>query len=449
MRRRALMLVSLSALVLPAVGATQDLLSVYKTARQSDPVFQQAQADLKAVEEAVPQARAGLLPDVRASANYDRVDREQTTRNNTQSINDNSYAYGVRLTQPVFRYDRIQQLDQAEARVASAQAELAAARQDLFLRVAERYFATLDAREALAAAQAEKRAVQRQLDQAQERYEVGVIARTDVEEAQSRFDLASADVIEAENEVRTARERLREITGRAAGDLEELRADIELSAPTPDDEDVWRKRAIEQNHQLAAAKKASSAAMENIDVQRGSYYPNVDIVAEYNNSDRPGSFGSETEESTIGVQVEFPLFRGGATNSEVREAQYRYTEAREQLKEQRRLVARTSSDAYRGVKTALKRVQALDQARRSTRSALEATEAGFDVGTRTIVDVLDAQRELFRAERDYQQARHAYLLNTLRLQEAAGQLAKDSLAEVNSLLVSERSEETPARLEDE
>ena len=154
MQSRSLALIAI--LLLPASGAlaADDLVDVYQTAQQADPVFQQAKANLKAVEEAVPQARAGLLPDIRATGNYDRVDREQTTQATTQTINDNAYSYGVRLTQPVFRYDRIQQLDQAEARVAQAKAELAAARQDLFLRVAERYFAILDAREALAAAEA-------------------------------------------------------------------------------------------------------------------------------------------------------------------------------------------------------------------------------------------------------------------------------------------------------
>lgn len=445
MRRRLLALIPLFAAA--SAGAADDLLSVYKTARQKDPVFQQAKAELEAVEEAMPQARAGLLPDLRATGNIDRIDRNQTVGDQLTRVNDESYSVAVRLTQPILDFESIQRLDQAEAQIARAQAELAAARQDLFLRVAERYFAVLDAREELAAANAEKRAVKRQLDQAKERFEVGVISRTDVEEAQSRFDLANADVIEAENEVRNARERLREITGQPAADLEEVRADIELNAPVPDNESAWRRRAVEQNFQLAAAKKASSAALENVDVQRGDYYPDVDVVAEYSDSSRPGIFGSETEQTTIGIQVEIPLFRGGATNSEVREAQHRYTQAREELKEQRRLVVRTSSDAYRGVKTALERVQALDQARRSTRSALEATEAGFDVGTRTIVDVLDAQRELFRAERDYQQARHAYLLNTLRLKQTAGQLSREALKEVNALLVAERQEDTPAKLE--
>ena len=199
MRKRTLVWLVVLACFPPGGQAAEGLIDVYEAARQNDPVFKQARANLRAVEEALPQARAGLLPDVRASGNYELIDREQTTARNTEDINDDAYTYGVRLTQPVFRYDRLMQLDQAEARVAQAQAELAAARQDLFLRVAERYFAVLDAREALNATEAEKRAVERQLEQAKERFEVGVISRTDVEEAQSRFDLASADVIDAKN----------------------------------------------------------------------------------------------------------------------------------------------------------------------------------------------------------------------------------------------------------
>ena len=448
MHSRSLALVAVLLLAPVGALAADDLIDVYETAQRTDPVFRQAQANLEAVEEAIPQARAGLLPDIRATGNADVVDQEQTTTT-TQNINDTSFSYGVRLTQPLLRYDRIQQLDRAEMRVAQAQAELAAARQDLLLRVADRYFAILDAREALAAAEAEKRAVKRQLEQAKQRFEVGVISKTDVEEAQSRFDLASADVIDARNEVRNARERLREVTGRTPDQLEELRADIALRAPEPDSENAWRERAVENSHELAAVKKQAGAAMENVDVQRGSYFPDIDVIAEWRRSKRPGSFGSRTDGGTVGIEVDFPLFQSGARSSRVSEAQARYTEAREQLQEQRRQVVRSSSDAYRGVKTALQRVQALDQARTSTRSALDATEAGFDVGTRTIVDVLDAQRELFGAERDYQQARHAYLLNTLRLKEAAGQLSEKALAAVNQLLVTDRAEKTPAKLESE
>lgn len=451
--RSPLALMTLLVLVPTLAPAGEDLLDVYETARRSDPVFQQAKTNLEAVKEQVPQARAGLLPDIRATGNIERVDRTQTVEQmggeNTTFVNDNAYNVAVTLTQPVLDFESIQRLDQADARVAQAQAELAAAREGLFLRVAERYFGILDAREALAAAEAEKRAVKRQLEQAEQRYEVGVISRTDVEEAQSRFDQASADVIDARNEVRNARERLREVTGRTPETLEEVRADIALNPPQPDQEEAWRQRAVELNHQLAAAKDSARAAMENIDVQRGGYFPDIDVVAEHTRSDRPGSFGSETEDNTIGIRVELPIFQGGRTSSEVRQAQHRYTEARQQLKERRREVVRTSSDAFRGVKTALQRVRALDQARKSARSALDATEAGFDVGTRTIVDVLDAQRELFNAERDYQRARHNYLLNTLRLRESAGQLSREALAETNSLLVEERKADSPAELEED
>ncbi|MDZ7811075.1 MAG: TolC family outer membrane protein [Arhodomonas sp.] len=356
----------------------------------------------------------------------------------------NSLNYGVELRQPLYRYADFQQMDVAEATVAQAEARFAAAEQALMSRTAERYFAVLDAEVALAAARAELAAIERQLEQAEERFEVGLIARTDVEDARSRYDLARTAVIQAENDVESARARLREITGSAPAELARVREGVELSEPSPADEEAWRARAEEQSVELAASRHAAQAAMEGVDVARGGHYPQVDAVARYGGSHTSGGVGTlgatggaDSQELAAGVELNIPLYTGGATSSRVREAQSQYTEARAGLEETRRRVTRAAGDSYRGVQTALERVRALAQARVSTRTALEATQAGFEVGTRTIVDVLDAQQRLFGAERDYQQARHAYLLNTLRLQQAAGILAEEDLAAINRLLSAE------------
>ena len=417
-------------------AAAEDLLDVYELALTSDPQFQQAIADRQALEEALPQARAGLRPDVSLTSSFNATDNNGDLSGVQTDGQYRQLTYGVSLSQPLYRYSQAQAVDRADAQVRQAQAQFAFAEQSLILRVSERYFDVLDAREAVDAAEASLEAIERQLEQAEQRFEVGVIARTDVEEARARADLARAELFQARDDLQNRREELRELTNQPPGVLEAVRAGISLTAPEPADLASWREQAQQENRQLAAARFAAEAAMEGIDVERGVRRPTVDFVAGYDGLEQYGRQGrdSSSDELSAGVQLNLPLYRGGGISSNIREAQFRYTEAREALEETRRTVTRDAANAYRGVLTALERVQALDQARVSTRSALEATQAGFDVGTRTIVDVLNAQREVFNAERDYQQARNAYLLNTLRLQQAAGTLSKEDIDRVNALL---------------
>ena len=428
--------VAISVAVPNQQAAAENLLDIYERALSSDPQFQQAIAERKALEEALPQALAGLRPDLSLTSSFDVTD---TKGDLTGAQSDGQYrqlAYGVSLSQPLYRYSRARAVDQADARVRQAKAQFASAEQALILRVAERYFAVLDAREAVDAAEASLKAIERQLEQAEQRFEVGVIARTDVEEAKARADLARAELFEAQDSLENRREELRELTDQPAGVLDALGEGVSLTQPEPSDPTAWRERAQAENHRLAAARFAAQAAMEGIDVERGGRRPTVDLVAGYDGLEQYGRRGGDrsSDELSAGVQINWPLYEGGGISSSIREAQFRYTEAREALEETRRTVTRDAANAYRGVLTALERIDALDQARVSTRAALDATEAGFDVGTRTIVDVLNAQREVFNAERDYEQARNAYLLETFRLQRAAGTLSREDLRRVNALL---------------
>jgi len=420
------------------VSAEDTLIEIYDRARQSDPQFQQAIADRRAREEALPQARAGLRPDVSLSSRYTTRDTDSdigtTTGNEEEDYR--QLSYGVELTQPLYRFSQARSVDRADALVEQARADFASAEQALIIRTAERYFSVLDARESVDAAAANLEAIERQLEQAEQRFEVGVIARTDVEEARAQADLARAELLQAEDDFETERERLRELTDRAPARLRQVREGVELNAPSPNDPDAWRGRAEDENRDLAAARFAAEAAMEGVDVERGGRFPQIDLIAGYDGLEQYDRGGQDrsSEEYSAGIQLNLPLYQGGGVSSSIREAQFRYTEAREVLEEARRTVTRNAADAYRGVETALERVRALEQARISTQAALDATEAGFEVGTRTIVDVLNAQREVFNAERDYQQARHAYLVNTLRLQQAAGALSAEDLRGVDTLL---------------
>jgi len=421
-----------------ASGSVQaeNLLEIFELARTTDPVFQQAIANRQAEEEALPQARAALRPDVSLNGGYSVIDTESNLSGADSDDQYRQLSYGVSLSQPLYRSATRSAVSVANSRVEQARAEFALAEQALIVRVAERYFAVLDARAAVEAAEASLTAIERQLEQAEQRFEVGVIARTDVEEARAQSDLARAELLQAEDDLENRREELRELTNRAPGLLDAVQAGIELQRPEPADIDRWRERAEAENQELAAARLAAEAAMQTIDVERGGRHPTLDLVAGYDGIDRYGAGGRDpsSDQLSAGIELSMPLYQGGGISSQIREAQFRYTAARESLESTRRAVSRSTATAYRGVVTALERVRALEQARVSTQAALDATEAGFEVGTRTIVDVLNAQQERFNAERDYEQARHAYLLNTLRLQQAAGSLSAADLARVNNLL---------------
>ncbi len=435
---RLALAMSLAIGLLPATSAlaADSLLGVYERARQSDPQFQQAIADRQARAQALPQAKALLRPNLSLNSAYETIDSDSDLSGSRSDVEYEQLSYGVSLTQPLYRYARGQGVDQASALVEQANATFSFAEQSLILRTAERYFAVLDAREALDAAQASLQAIERQLEQAQQRFEVGVIARTDVEEAKAQADLARAQRLQADNELASRREALRELTDRAPAVLAGLQEGVDLSAPSPADPEQWRTRAQTDNAQFIAAKFAAEAAMQGVDVERGSRFPQLDVVASYDGVEQYGNNGRDpsSDQYRAGLELTIPFYQGGGVSARVKEAQFRYTEAREILEQTRRTVSRDAANAYRGAITALERVRALDQARISTQAALDATEAGFDVGTRTIVDVLNAQRERFNAERDYEQARHAYLVNTLRLRQAAGSLSLEDLRAVNALL---------------
>lgn len=429
-------------LALSTAHADGDLMSVYQDALKSDPILREARANLQANQELRPQARSTLMPSVEAGADAAWTDVDQELDSGVDSnVDYTTTTLSLTLTQPIFRYSSIPLLRQAKSEIAAAEAALTAAEQELILRTAQRYFDVLTARDTLRFAESELEAIERQLEQAEQRFDVGLIAITDVQEARASRDLAVSRLIQARNDLANSEEALRELTARSYGALYTLRDQVPLVTPQPEVMAAWTRAAEEQNWSLAQAKFAAESAMHNIGVQRGDHFPTLDLVANTQQQDQSdGLNAGNTNSTTLQLTLNVPLFRGGRTNSEVRQAQYQYTAAQERLEAARRSTVRNAADAYRGVQSSIQQVRALGQARQSTRTALEAVEAGFEVGTRTIVDVLAAQREIFRAERDYQQARYAYLLSTLRLKLAAGSLAERDLRAVNALLVSTSAE---------
>jgi outer membrane protein len=419
-----------------AVNA-ENLIEIYDEALISDPELSAALSKRDSVMESKPQSLARLLPNLSASAGASRV--RQNIKSSPFSGSEGIEIYDnnnlqLNLLQPIYHHDYWVQLNQADSFVAQAEAEYRAAQQLLILRSAQSYFSILSAQDELLFATAEKEAIARQLEQAKERFEVGLIAITDVHEAQAGYDQARAGEILAINEVDNSWEALHEIIDRKPKLLASLAEKLPLSRPVPEEISAWRTSALEGNLELTAARAGAQATKETISLQRSGHFPTLDLVGSVGLNDTNQSIGSRTDTRSIGLQLNVPIYEGGAVNSRTRQAQHDFQEAQRNLEKTRRSVERQVKDAYRGVLTSISQVEALHAAVTSSESALEATEAGFEVGTRTMVDVLAEQRNLFRAKRNYSRARYDYIINGLKLKQAAGSLSRSDIEDVNRVL---------------
>ena len=415
-----------------------NLIETYELAKQNDPTLRQAWDDLQAVRETRPQAKALLLPNVgiNGQINENRQDitsspipggeRTQTFSNEILSIS---------LLQPIYNRSYWIQLEQADSVIAKAEAEYAAAEQDLMGRVIEAYFNVLAAQDDVDVAKARMKANQRQLDQAQQRFDVGLIAITDVHEARAAYDSSRATVISTANQVDNAWEALFEIIGPHPGTLDKLGEKIPLSRPTPDNLNEWSKVALEQNYSIIAAQNAVEVQRQAIEIQRSGHYPTLDLVGSYGLNNNHADFGNNSNTGTIGLQLNVPLYQGGAVTSRTRQARYSYQATQENLDALRRAVNRSVRNAYRGVITSINEVEARKATTVSAESALESTQAGYDVGTRTLVDVLTVQGTMFDARRNYLASRYNYIINGLLLKQAASTLSEEDLKQVSSWLV--------------
>ena len=336
------------------------------------------------------------------------------------------------IRHPIYNRERTVGLAQADSRIARADILYAAARQGLMMRVSERYFQVLAAEDGIRFARATLEAFEQQLEQSQQRFDVGLIAITDVEEARAGFDLARAQLIAAENALDTAREALRETTGQYQEKLSAL-AEMPLVTPEPANIDEWTQVALDMNLRLLAARHQAETARREIERAEAGHSPTVDAVGSYGMYDDQ-SRGGVTRDASIGVRLSISLYTGGSVVSRTRESRHRYQKALDELEREQRRAQRETRDAYLGVNSEISRVIALEQAVRSSETAADAIEAGFQVGTRTSVDVLDAKRDLFRARNDLARARYSYILNVLDLKRAAGILSEDDLRLVSTWL---------------
>lgn len=448
---------AISALLLAGAGAqSEDLLDIYELALMNDPLIREADATRLATREARPQALSALLPQINFSGTRSDRDSDGTNaffdftsgsqRSIPQQSSSDSDSFSLQLVQTLFRWDQWVGLQQSEKVLAQAEANYAAARQDLMLRAAQRYFDVLAAQDRLESEQGSREAIARQLEQAQKRFEVGLIAITDVQEAQAAYDQAVAADIAARRALATAKENLREITGVYVENLERPAEEMELVPPSPADPDQWVSEAMEQNLALIGSRLGADIARDEIRSRRAGHLPTLDLVASRNEFDQsstqvnpdpmtgtPVTSTSDIDQTTdtISLQISVPVFSGGFTSSRVREAVYRHRAAKEQAERIARETERATRDSYLGVISEISRVKALQQALLSSTTALQATEAGFDVGTRTTVDVLTSRRALITARTNYLRARYDYIMNVMRLKLAAGTLSADDIKNFN------------------
>ena len=441
-------------------GAQEDLLNVYQRALQNDPLIREAEAIYLATLETRPQARSSLLPQFSFDANSTKSDSEDpnpSTNFTTGSpsllvvstkTERESTSLSLNVSQTLFDKTQLVALRQSGKQVLRAGADYELAKQDLILRVAESYFEVLASADTLAAETAAREAIGRQLEQANRRFEVGLIAITDVRESQAGYDLAIATEISAQRILATSREFLREIVGEYIEELSGPLDQFPLLSPDPADPDEWVRVSRDQNLALMSSRITADIALDEVGVQRGNRLPTLRLTGSYSESESDttrtnllanGAINvnpstAQPEGYNLSLNFTVPLFTGGFNSSRVQQAVYQHRAALQSLERVARQTERETRDAYLGVIAEISRVRALDRAVESSETALQATEAGFEVGTRTTVDVLVSQNTLVRSRTNFARSRYDYMLNVLRLQQAAGSLSADSLDVVNGWL---------------
>ena len=446
--RRGFLLAALAGTVLnvQAASTQYNLLDVYHMALENDAQLAAAQASMKATQETVNQSRATLLPTLGLSANtqYNKTSSDFTSGLEVDD-NYNSHGWGATLTQPLFNMNSWFNYEQAKAVGDQASAVFANAQQQLILRVAESYFNVLRAEDSLMTAKAQERALKQQLDQARERYNVGLIAETDVLDARAAYDNARVARIQAENQVFVSYEGLRTIVNQDVTDIAQLEKAMPVVAPMPNNPEEWVNTALANNLGLKAAREGLIASESKVKASKSGHAPTVNAFASYNYSSsnsssarQPRTIGADQhiatgdgKQTVLGLQFDLPIFSGGATSSVTRQASYQLVEAQENFDQQLRDTNANTRNLLRTATSDVDRVHASCQVIISSESALKATQSGYEVGTRNITDVLDSQQQLYSSISNYLNTRYDFIVNTLKLKQAAGTLSPADLEELN------------------
>ena len=453
----------LAALIMPLASNGASLIDIYEDALINDPRLKEAYANKQAIIESKPQALSLLLPKLTASGAFSDTNTDgnstfqrrifdpitgdllAVTTDNTQFVQEtDSFQWEVTLQQSIIDASAWMNLKKANKIVAQAEVDYLSAEQDLMVRVCNAYFDVLAAQDTLESEQAARAAIEKQLDQARKRYEVGLIAITDVQEAQAAFDQSIASEISAKRNLATTKELLREITDSYPEELQKPNTNMPLIMPNPQSENEWVNTALQQNLNLLSAQVGTEVGRNEVNIQKSGHYPTLGLQASKrdmdNNSMRSDSGSpfspADTENISegVGLQLNIPIYSGGQTSSRVRQAVAQHRSAKEKLERIARETTRKARDAYLGIISGIATVKALEQSVKSSTTALQATEAGYEVGTRTTVDVLDARRRLYSAQTNLAISKYDYLKNIIRLKQAAGTLSREDLTQINNWL---------------
>ncbi|QPI65141.1 TolC family outer membrane protein [Vreelandella venusta] len=445
--RPLLLAVLTSSFVLPAQAA--DLVNITRDALNNNAALASARAEFSSVEAASDVASGALLPQVNASGNvvHNQQYESQSSSRAGQSAGAGSNAAGVsddryntasltlEATQALFNAVTREEVNQAERQIDQQVYLLAATEQQLLIDVASAYFDILRAHEVLEARLAQERAIGRQLEQAREQFEVGLIAITEVEEARASFDQSRADRIAAESNLQVAFEVLEQLTGQRYASIDALGDSMPIALPTPTDRNYWVEQAIERNPQVLAQQAGIELSRVGVELARAGRMPTVQAFANYQYSDSDSDLVSGYNTSSqVGVSANLPIYTGGSTSARIRQGTFQLESSQYNYESQRRTTIQQVRSLYTQVSNNVDTVEARQQAIVSNRSALEATRAGYEVGTRNIVDVLNAEQSLYNAIANYAEARYDYVVNLLSLRQQAGLLDVEAIEEVNAWL---------------
>jgi outer membrane protein len=437
---------SLAAVSLPSHG--EDLLDAYRQARANDPVLAQADATRLAVHEGIPQARALLLPQISAGMS---LQQQSITGGNSNlagaggnngvtSGHERTRSISASIDQTILNLSDVANLQAAHSTADAQEKTYEAAAQELFVRVASAYFAVLNDEEQVAVAKANEEAFRVTYDQADQQYKVGIAAVTNVYQAKSLYEAAKANTVTIENTLANDRQALSVITGKPVGDLKKLRPDLPMDPPAPADPQAWVDSSLKNNPTLMSAQLSVDAAEHSINAARANHLPTITASLSRGKSTawlENGSYnvaGNGRYGNTIGVTLSVPIFSGGATQSRVRQTIYQRDEAQDSLELTRRQTIQNTLNYYNSVLAGISEVESGKAAVESAQKAVDATKAGFQVGTQIMLDVLTSIQNLTSAQSTYSTARHQLVLNRLLLKQSAGTITYDDLQSVNSLL---------------
>lgn len=419
-------------------NADDDLWSIYQKALENDPLYKQQQFTYEADKEGIVQAQSRLKPQLSASLGTGRISDDVDADLESLSVDDNydNGSASINLSQTIWDKTRFENLELAKNQVRLSRLQLSSAYQDLLIRIANRYFNLLAAQDALIVTQRERETLKAQSEQAMELLEAGLGTSTDLFQSQSRFQLVEVDILSAKNSIADNRQALQEIIGEPVQALAKPDEDFPIVNPQPFDPQSWLSTAYANNFELAAAHQQVDIARQNIEVARSGHWPSLDLNAGHTYDDDNGrrSGDIETTRSSLTLDLSMPIYQGGQINSQTREAAQRYSSSLQNADTVRRNIERRVLDAYNTVVTSKNQVAALLSAVKAAENALQARQQSFESGLSTNIEVLDATRDLYSAQRDLLRSRYNYILSMFSLKSLAGTLGANDFRQTSDLL---------------